>query len=350
MKKLLYCLLACVSFTFAGCMGGYNILDGLKVGPQKNISVPAGCSGFARFFPDGKLSLVKKGDKWQMFWGERCDFLTEASTPWPEDHYSKVVDSNIVFGEGKSSVTELNENGSWFIGVYPLDDAGNYVGFFHGESWWTKDTNSPNYGVAHKSIGVAYSEDYGKTWKDAQPIIIDKEPKPANPDWTGLGDGCVIWDDKNNRWICYYQGRALFGNGICMAVSYDRRGSSGTWKKWDGHDFTLEGYRENIRRGDGNFFVSGLSSVLGANPSVMWNDYIGKYIMAYHSWGGKIFISSSEDGISWATPREVTDGMYPNLISVDGDTRGGKSIRMYYAANMKNDGSRTLAYRDIIFD
>ena len=93
------------------------------------------------------------------------------------------------------------------------------------------------------NLGVVYSDDYGATWHDPKPIITDKKPKPAEPDWTGLGDGCVIWDEANSRYICYYQGKVSTGaNALCMASSSDRTGASGTWKKWDGSDFTLPAY------------------------------------------------------------------------------------------------------------
>lgn len=346
----LLALIFCGSL-FTGCSEPNIPASSFSLGSVTEITVPSGCNGFAKYFPDGKLSLVKRSEsRWQIFWAERKSFLTEGETPWPEDHYSQVRDDNIVFGEGKSSVTNLNENGSWFIGVYPLDENGRYVGFFHGESWWTTDASSSNYGVAHKSIGVAYSDDYGKNWKDAAPIIVDSNLKPSSPQWSGLGDGCVIWDDKNGRWICYYQGKVgRSGNMICMAVSYDREGKSGTWKKWDGKDFTIKAYDTATNTGGKNVAVNNLNKIPGANPSVIWNSYLNRYVMVYHSWGGKVAISFSDDGIFWSSPDTLFSGMYPNLISLEGDSLGGQNVRIYYAKDMKSDGTRTLSFREINF-
>ena len=117
-------------------------------------------SALKGYYPDGKLCTIQLSeDEWQMFWAEKNDYLTVSSSPWPEDHCSQVKNSNMVFGKDKlqqnpeHKITNFNENGAWFIGVFPLNDPndGKYVGFFHAESHYD------NQGTAHKSIGAAYS-------------------------------------------------------------------------------------------------------------------------------------------------------------------------------------------------
>ena len=88
----------------------------------------------------------------------------------------------------------------------------------------------------------------------------------------------------------------------------------------------------------------------------MYNSYINKWIMVYHGWESYIVMSTSDDGIVWAEPtllisRTMEPGgvMYPNMISLEGDTSGGQSFRIYYAADMVN-GIRILSYRDFIFE
>ena len=218
------------------------------------------------YWPDGKLIPVKKGNQWQLFWGEATDALTVGDTPYPEDHISKLVNSSKIWGKEFVRIDGFNDGGSWFIGIFPLEKAGSYVGFFHAESHWDAS------GTAHKSIGVAYSDDYGATWRDPQPIITDKDPKPATPAWTGLGDGCVVWDSKNSRYICYYQGKVAGGaNTLCMAASSDPAGAPGTWKKWDRDGFTIEACDPKTGLGGENIAIENLTSMSGANPSVMWN-------------------------------------------------------------------------------
>lgn len=337
----LLCLISCdlnidpVNFSISGVS---------VVTPSKKIA-------YQGYWPDGKLCVVKNGSDFQMFWGEADSFRTTANSPFVEAHINSVQNENRVFGKNspEPKIENINENGSWFIGVYPLDDEGHYVGFFHGESHWSND------GVAHKSIGVAYSDDFGKTWHDSAPIIVDS-PKPSNPDWSGLGDGCVIWDHFNNRWICYYQGKVQWrSNSICMAVSYDPKGASGTWKKWDGSDFSINAYDKNTGCGGKNVPIKNLSDKPGANPSVMWNTYLNKWVMVYATWTHRICICQSSDGINWGSPKEVLGSdehpaWYPNLISEEGDTVGGQEVQMYFSLDQDANGKREIGKYTITFE
>ena len=304
------------------------------------------------YWPDGKLVPVRKGGMWQLFWGEGTDALTVAATPFPEDHIAGLTNDSKVWGRDfpESIVDGFNDGGSWFIAVFPLDDAGHYAGFFHAESHWDSG------GIAHKSIGVAYSDNYGATWRDPEPVITDKNPKPDEPAWTGLGDGCIIRDEENSRYICYYQGKIKSGaNALCMAASYDRSGASGSWLKWDGNDFTLPAYDKSTGLGGENIPISGLVSVTGANPSVMWNGYLGKWVMVYASWEKRIYMSFSDDAIRWSSPELIfgdrqTPACYPNLISGTGDLTGGETVQMYWSHNQnETTGIRDIAYAKIRF-
>lgn len=302
------------------------------------------------YWPDGKLIPIRKDGGWQLFWGEATDALTVASTPFPEDHVAGLTEDSKVWGKDFSRIDGFNDGGSWFIAIFPLDDDGSYVGFFHAESHWDDS------GTAHKSIGVAYSDDYGATWRDPQPIITDKNPKPSEPDWTGLGDGCVIWDETGSRYICYYQGKISSGaNAICMASSSDPSGAQGTWKKWDGTDFTIPAYDSTTGLGGENIPVSGLSGITGANPSVMWNTFLGQWVMVYASWAKLVYMSFSDDAVTWSTPELITGSAdspacYPNLIGDDGDLEGGETVQMYWSHNQNAmTGIREMAYAKIKF-
>lgn len=301
------------------------------------------------YWPDGKLIPVKKGNQWQLFWGEATDALTVGDTPYPEDHISKLVNSSKIWGKEFVRIDGFNDGGSWFIGIFPLEKAGSYVGFFHAESHWDAS------GTAHKSIGVAYSDDYGATWRDPQPIITDKDPKPSTPAWTGLGDGCVVWDSKNSRYICYYQGKVASGaNTLCMAASSDPAGAPGTWKKWDGNAFTIEACDGKTGLGGENIAIDNLTSMSGANPSVMWNTYLEKWVMVYATWGKRVVITYSEDALHWSKPVKILGSIkspawYPNLIGADGDLTGGETVKIYWSHNQDDNGVRDLGYSRIKF-
>ena len=315
------------------------------------------------YYPDGKLCTIQIGEnEWQMFWAEKNDYLTVSSSPWPEDHCSQVKDSNLVFGKDKLNdnpeheITNFNENGAWFIGVFPLNDPndGKYVGFFHAESHYD------NQGTAHKSIGAAYSDNSGRNWKNVQPIILSEQAKGTTTAWTGIGDGCVIRDRTNSRWICYYQGKAKdsggsIANRLCMAASDSSNGESGTWKKWDGEDFSVPACNTATMTGGKECAIKNLSKVPGANPSVSWNEYLQKYVMVYASWSHEIYISFSNDAINWSKPVHVIGSKenplwYPNLISEQGDTISTKCNRLYFSYQQGDDGKRKIAYVDIEFN
>ena len=317
---------------------------------SKIYIVNQGDADMKGYWPDGKLSVVKDetSGKYICFWGEKYSYRTEADTPYPEDHISQVIVANRVFGQGINDIDGFNDGGSWFIGVHKLTD-GRLAGFFHAESHWPGD------GIAYKSVGVAYSSDNGKTWTSGEKILNVDYPKPTTPTWSGLGDGCVVYNEKLGKFICYYSAHIQDEDfKICMAASDAIDGASGSWRKWDGNDFTISGFDANTGLGGVDHKIEGLSSISGANPSVMWNSYLKRWVIVYASWGRAIYMSTSEDGLNWEIPIKITEkdeiATYPNLISSKGDLEGNYVIRLYYGSNQNDLGVRDFAYRIITYN
>ena len=79
----------------------------------------------------------------------------------------------------------------------------------------------------------------------------------------GSGDFCVVYDNLNSRWVCYYQEHYLY-----MAISNDFRALPGSWFKYYQEGFTEPGLggKENP--------IKGLKSHPGGNPSVLFNMYL----------------------------------------------------------------------------
>jgi hypothetical protein len=304
---------------------------------------------FQGFWPDGKLCMLPNADgNFICYWGEASTYRTEANSPYIEDHIKKISQGGLVFGKNKNTVPGLSDGGAWMIGIHPLGE-GNLVAFFHAESHWETSNN----GEAYKSIGVTYSSDNGLTWGPGKRFLAVNYAKPESPTWSGLGDGCVVWNPQSKQYICYYSAMSGGSYRICMAASSDINGAPGSWKKWDGNSFKSEGCDINSQLGGEDSYINGLYSKSGSNPSVMWNTYLNRWIMVYYGWGNDILMSSSIDGIKWETPvkvfEETGDHRYPNLISEAGDLVGGKSIRLYYARNQQSNGIRQLAYRELVF-
>jgi hypothetical protein len=355
MKTKLLIKIAIIGITLTICQYKNNNNNWLNFTMTEAIIINQDGIDFKGYFPDGKISIIKDEvtDKYITFWAEAVSFRTEASTPYLENHISHVTHNNRVFGKGFNVQDGFNDGGSWFIGIYKLSD-GRLAGFFHAESHWTGDI------TAYKSIGVSYSSDNGRTWTSGSKILNVDYLKPTTPSWSGLGDGCVVYNDERKQYICYY---CTFVNDespnskICMAASSDPTGASGTWKKWDGMDFTVEGYNNTTGIGGISTAIKGLQHNYGANPSVMWNSFLQKWVMVYHGWDPKvIYMSSSNNGLDWENPITITNineetAWYPNLIGDNGDTIGGQTVKLYYARNLDfSTGIRELACRTITYN
>ena len=304
-------------------------------------------SSWVGYFPDGKFCFLPEtdGSGWVCYWGEGDTFRTKAATTHLEDHIAS-NNWHLAFGRDLNGIDGFNNDGSWAIGIHRLE-SGKLVGFIHAESHYGN-------GFGFKSIGVTYSSDNGLTWEPGKCILATDYPKPQEADGNGgLGDGCVIWIAKRQQYICYFQED---GGCLTMAASSDPEGAAGTWKKWDGEGFTIEGCNQETQLGGRGVPIKGLESVAGSNPSVMWNEYLNCWVMVYSKWGGDAYISFSKDGINWENPVLLLDTneqgppSYPNLVSEQGDLIGGKSMRLYYARNWNEWGHRELAYRTIEFD
>lgn len=323
-----------------------------KVGPP-NIITLQNSVDHKGYFPDGKISIFKNNinDTYTTYIGTPATVRLESNTSNLEEYINNLTSSNRVFGKGLSTTTSgLDDGGAWFTGVFSLGN-GKIAAFYHAESHWEESQS----GHAYKSVAVTFSEDNGYTWTKGKRIIASDYKKPEEPTWSGLGDCCVVYNDTLKKYICYYSGKYKNNYYICMAASSNKEDLSTNWKKWNGEDFSIEGCNELTQTGGENVAIKGLSDKAGANPSVMWNKYLNKWIMTYHTWDKSIVASTSKDGINWSKPVTLINSndelaMYPNLVSEMGDLEGNQILKMYYSSNMNEYGIRELAFRYIIID
>lgn len=331
--------------------GDFLISDSFPVNATANT--PNG-----QFLLDGKMTVGKfnGSDKFTSVWASSFSMKQDGcETPWLEDNIEALRRTHIFLGKGISDLQDgFTDGGMWAIGMHELRD-GRLACFFHAESHF-KDVQV----TAYKSIGVSYSADGGRTWDKGTMILSGPNAKPVVAESGGrsygLGDGCVVWNEKYGKWICYYCG-ARDGNTdymLCMAASSDPSAAPGTWKKWDGKDFTIEGCNSSTRLGGKDVPVDGLSKIKGGNPSVSWNTYLKKWIMVYHSWSREVILSTSVDGLAWDTPQVLVRKdmepllcVMPNIIGSEGDLLSGKEFRLYYSTDMKDSGARKIVGRVI---
>ncbi|WP_257668899.1 hypothetical protein [Parapedobacter tibetensis] len=303
---------------------------------------PAADSGF---FPDGHISVMDIDGDYYGFWGRHRSFRSISDTPLLQNHAGSFNPPNHVLGGGapnEGPSNGFNDGGMWLIGIRELTD-GRLAGFFHAESHWYP--RSEMGWQAYKSIGVTYSSNNGLSWGTPQLLLSHNQPKGTEPKWSGLGDGCVIYNHLNDKYYCFYT-PATGVTAICMASSSDPNGNVGSWQKWYNGAFSEPGI------GGLQTAISPLSANPGANPSVHWNDYLEKFVMVWHGWDGKLYIAASDDCEIWEQPRLLLeDGVkawYPNTVGYT-STTGGQSVTLYYGYDFQEDGRRTMAYRTLSF-
>lgn len=297
------------------------------------------------YFPDGNINVLQLGSDYYAFWAMYRNYRSVANSPLLQDHIGQLDPTTSVFGgrePNNGTSNGFNDGGMWLIGVRELSD-GRLAGFFHAESHWYPRTTQGWY--AYKSIGVAYSSDKGLTWGTPELIMKYADNKPVSPQWSGLGDGCVIYNHLNNKYYCYYT-PASGTTAISMATSADPDGDAGSWEKWYNGAFTQPGI------GGLQTPVAGLSNSPGANPSVHWNTYLNKFIMVWHGWNGKLYISASDDGEVWDDAQLLLDEgsktWYPVIVGTS-SVNGGQAVTLYYANNFQTDGRRTMSQRTLTF-
>lgn len=299
-----------------------------------------------KFFPDGHISVIENGSTYLMFWAASSSRRSESNSQYPEDHkkFSPVTPVvggkyNDVYPINTWDTTNFDNGGVWLYSVF-RKSGGQLIGFAHLEYHW------PMYVYAYKSIGVISSTDNGRSWTKPVQIITKKGKIPNVPSWSGLGDFCVVWDAKNNRWMCFYQNAY-----ICTAMSEDIDGKPGTWKKYYMNSFSQPGIQGMESP------ITNLHTVKGGNPSVHFNRYLNKWIMVYHSWTGSIYISSSHDLLNWDSPRLLIPSAhkgglawYPTIIGID-SRNAGQTAKIYYSDRVSaNTNERDFIYRTITFN
>lgn len=321
----------------SGMEAGWTVELGEPTVIANNANIP-----IYPWFPDGHITvlpLVGGGSAWIMFWAEFESYRTTGMSQYPEDHRTMRPDEPVI-GE-RGDWEGWDNGGSWLMSVHRLS-GNDLIGFYHAEDHWCCPRNAE--GIAWKSIAVTYSYDNGVTWEPGEQIITGSTPRPDEPTWGGAGDGVVIWDAINERWVAFYSDQMIH-----MAISEDPLARPGTWYKWYEGEFSEPGL------GGQNTPLPGLDLIAGANPSVHWNTYLNEWIMVYHGWDpAEIYISGSQDLIHWYTPQSIIvssqegRAWYPTIIG-DTDVQAGESARIYYADLAADWGSRDFVVQDITF-
>ncbi|RXJ74442.1 hypothetical protein CS022_02225 [Veronia nyctiphanis] len=284
--------------------------------------------------PDGQISVIKdtQSNKMLNFIPGSKSYRTTGSGGLPENQTSLSPTDHVVGGKYPETQETYNDGGEWLMSVFDVGNGdGRLIGFGHAEDHYRgqggpKPSVSGGPPMAYKTFTVLCSNDWGNTWGQSE-IILSDGTKPSKPEWRGIGDGAVVWDFKNNRWVAILMNKLDNGRAaLTAAASYDKSAKPSSWKKWDGSNFGADPM--NDRAVHLQFTDNGRVKYFnGANPSVTWNTKIQKWLMVYHAWGGDLMIAAADNLPYFEKPKvlfkkgEGDHGRwYPTIINNNGGT------------------------------
>jgi hypothetical protein len=323
---------ACVAKTPGGDAAQATIQ--VELGPRKTL-LEHGQLGLL-YFPDGAVSIlagtpeaalrmiVPAGIRSYLVEGDGLDALSK---------------STMILGPGRPG--EFDNGYAGISSVYRHRD-GKLYGFYHAED--QEDMPPIPGGVPgfFCSIGMAVSEDGGRSWRKLGQAITSAKPKswtafPGQPD-RGAGEvGVAVSRDKRHLLAYYTEHSRMERRGvqICLAraeVSSDPP-VPGTWTKYRDGRFNQPG----IGGLDTPVLsVAAMDNADAAFPQVSYSEYLGKYVMVFNvnvwkeyvekgralSKSG-IYVAYSDDGIGWSKPEM--------LVKDYAVSRTGKSVSWHPA-------------------
>jgi hypothetical protein len=297
------------------------------------------------YAPDGHISFLADNatnSVCQMYWAGSSSYRS-LGTNVPVQSLNP---GTALIGPGSS--TDFDNGGAWLMSVCRID-TNELVGFYHAEDWnWPGYSNPGN--IAWKSMAFCTSTNNGKTWSKAGQFLTSSTPKPSTPTWGGAGDGCVVYDKANARWVCFYSGTWM----IYAAVSTNAIPLPGTWQKYCNGSFSTPGL------GGQETPIPALSSFAGANPSVHFNTCLDRWVMVFETSddtnGSGLYLSTSADLLNWTPPVTLVAATFPQqawyaTIIGRSDVEASREATLYYAYWPDvNTGPRQAVSRTIQFN
>lgn len=220
-------------------------------------------------------------------------------------------------------------------------------GWYHSEIYVNKAncSNNPSYAT----VGYATSMDDGKTFTKQGYALSGFYPNnPSVCAGQGTAHPTII-EQGDYLYMIYDEWPTNFSIGG-ISIARASKTSPNVWTKYYQGNFTEPGIGGNftpiIPRGQsGNNFWHG---------SVIWNSYLGKFVMVHTNFSkeGSIYIRTSNDLINWsaaqlliATPANW-GYRYPTLFGTDNKTMGQEGW-IYFGRHSKlgKIGTDTLLYR-----
>lgn len=308
--------------------------------------------------PDGTLSSILIGSRWALFWPNGKNWRSVGASPFFQDSAGAGFD--MVYGwvpcERRDKWNTFYSSGFWLFLVTQRTfgaQGQRLIGLGHAETGTygngvCKGAGTGGNGATFKVLGVAHSDDEGRTWSDPEIIISTREFDRSVPTNTFSGAGDPGYTFTGSEFRAYFQ---LDGN-LCFARSADSEARSGTWQ---------------VLMPDGSFrnainFGGGCKSILpnwavGPNPHVFWDTRFATWIMTVWPWGSRdVTFFWSNDGTNWTHFQTLQsfrqDGwhidkpLYPSIVSRGGSQYFDGTGFIYYA-HWTSGGAREMWYRTV---
>lgn len=353
------------------CWPGQNPNIHVEVGPQEEVLRPY--SFGLTDFPDGLMGIVRKEGRYYWFVGSFAPedrtktytfrFLGEhlhAMRPDPLDRRGSAVPVLQPGPEG-SYDDHIAGNGT----VY-LDDATGKLYFWYqamrGISEAVADNKQRHFGEesaiypAYSSIGLAVSEDLGRTWRKLG------TPLTLNLTWNDfIQDNSICCSDslppavvRHGEFLYMYYvdypkppHYTAWQLAVARLPVQDLDKAPQPWKKY------LQGAFSEPARG-GRF--TPLIEEMGF-LSVSFNTYWNQWIMIHNVDEWKIFLRTSTDGIRWSPPKTLVESpdprdylLHPTIVGL-GENPGitGQEFWIYYgyAPNKRADPGGWMVRRKV---
>jgi hypothetical protein len=309
-----------------------------SLGPVRTVPNPRPGVPEYWLYPDGHIALLPDGEDIQMYWAGSTTYRTLGRSIF------SIGEPRAVLKAGPRG--SFDNGGAWLYSVF-RQDKDQLIGFYHAEDQ-EFTANPASHFIAWRSVVLCDSADNGKNWRKQGQIITSSRQKPDQPTWGGCGDFCVVRDEKQQRWVCFYAEHYLY-----MAASSDRNAAPGSWKKYFDRALSEPGL------GGRQTPIEGLAGHAGGNPSVHFNSFLGKWVMVWETWDqgspspDSIWLSTSDDLQRWTSPKVVVPARgrerhsYPTILGNSDVSAGEKAWLCYASFSDKAKSERQFVAREI---
>lgn len=282
------------------------------------------------FWPDGNIGFVPLGEDQYRFFA--ANSVRSAVTVGTLDDPGVAVENNRLTIEGVDPQFAYASGGP----IYRDPESGLLLMFYHGERHF-----GGNGSIFQAAIGLAVSQDEGKTFQNLGIILENNAPPDVNaPCCADMGG--ATYTIKDGQFLVYFRDRQedLRTNELAFAtasvdevIEAAKNGTTSLWFKYqkDGQQPGLSGTSSPLELG---------------NPptdwfSVSYNSFIDRYVMVISThdraevYKYQLYLTTSEDGYQWSPRVLLTESdeelTYPSIIGIEGDPLNiGETFYIYY--------------------